>query len=127
MRIRVAELRQQAAGIGSAEAAKTAAKAAERTVLTLAKKRELLHAFATARKLKPEQRMKAIELDARLAGEIKGDTVKASVTVNASANAGVFTEEYRAILMAQKQRAIAARMDRMRQEEMGAGNGAGHG
>lgn len=100
VRRRVAELRQQAAGVGSAEAAKTVAKAATRTVLTLARKRELLFALATSRKLKPEQRMRAIELDAKLAGELKGDAATASMTVNNH----VLTEERRAELI-QKHRA----------------------
>lgn len=80
--MRVCELRDQAAGIGSAEAAKTLAKAAGRTVLPLAKNRELLFALATSRKLKPEQRMRAIELDAKLVGKLKGDAATVSVTVN---------------------------------------------
>lgn len=104
VRMRVCELRQQAAGIGSAEAAKTVAKAAGRTVLTLAKKRELLHAFATDRKLKPEQRMRAIELDAKLAGELKGDAATASVTVNNH----VLTEARRAELIEMRRAAMEA-------------------
>ena len=69
VRLRIAELREQAAGASAVEQAKTAARVAGKVVLALAKKRALLYGFATARKLKPEQRMRAIELDAKLAGE----------------------------------------------------------
>ena len=68
--LRVAELRKQAAEVGAVEEAKTSAKAAGKFVLALAKKRALLAGFATARKLDVKDRMRAIELDARLAGEM---------------------------------------------------------
>ena len=81
---RVAELRKQAAGASAIEEARTSAKAAYKVVLALAKKRELLHAFAATRKHDVKDRMRAIELDAKLAGELKGD----AVTVNATAVSG---------------------------------------
>ncbi len=145
VRIRVDELRQQAAGIGSAEAAKSIAKAAGRAVLTLAKKRELLFALATSRKLRPEVRMKAIELGAKLSGEMRGDSliVNATATANGyvlteerraelmrkrrdaieegrrdTGTGSVLDEEERAVLMAQKQRAIGEHMKRLALEEM---------
>lgn len=97
--LRVAELRKQAAGASAVEEAKTAARAAGKVVLALAKKRELLAGFATARKLSVRDRMRAIELDARLAGELKGD----AVTVNATAVSGyVLTEAHRAELIEMK-------------------------
>ena len=55
--------------VSAAAATVTAARVAGKVVLTLAKKRALLYGFATSRKLKPEQRMRAVELDAKLAGE----------------------------------------------------------
>jgi len=45
-------------------------------------------------------KLRAIELDARLAGELKGNTAIASVAVNAPGNGYVLTEERRAVLMA---------------------------
>ena len=51
------------------EEAKATARAAAPVVLTLARKCSLLHAIATARKLDVKDRMRATELDARLAGE----------------------------------------------------------
>jgi len=103
---RVAELRKQAGGAGAIEEAKVAARVACKVVLTLAKKRELLHALATARKLDVRDRLRAIELDAKLAGELKGD----SVTVNATAVASGYalTEEKRADLMARRRAALEA-------------------
>lgn len=99
---RVAELRKQAAGASAVEEAKTVARAAGKVVLALAKKRELLHAFATARKLDVKDRMRAIELDAKLAGELKGD----AVTVNATAVSGyALTEAERAGLIEMKRAA----------------------
>lgn len=99
---RVAELRKQAAGASAIEEARTSAKAAGKVVLALAKKRELLHAFATTRKLDVKDRMRAIELDAKLAGELKGD----AVTVNATAVSGsVLTEAERAGLIEMKRAA----------------------
>ena len=100
--LRVAELRKLAAGASAVEEAKTVAKVAGKVVLALAKKRELLAGFATARKLDVRDRMRAIELDAKLAGELKGD----AVTVNATAVSGyVLTEAERAELMAIKRAA----------------------
>lgn len=91
------------------EDARTVARAAGKVVLALAKKRELLHAFATARKLDVKDRMRAIELDAKLAGELKGD----AVTVHATAVSGyVMTEERRAKLMAKRREAMMWRLDR---------------
>lgn len=112
--LRVAELRNQAVGASAVEEAKTAARAAGKVVLALAKKRELLHVFATARKLDVKDRMRAIELDARLAGELRGD----AVTVHATAVSGyVLTEDERARLMAAKQQSIEYRRAGMALEQ----------
>ena len=76
----------------------------------MAKKRALLHAFATARKLDVKDRMRAIELDAKLAGELKGD----ALTVNATTVSGfVLTEERRAELMAMKRASIERNLARL--------------
>lgn len=86
---RVARLREQAAGVSAVEQAKAAGKAAGLVVLALAKKRQLLHAFATARKLDVKDRLRAIELDARLAGELKngeGAAVNVGVAVKVVTN-----------------------------------------
>ena len=108
--LRVAELRKQAAGASAVEEAKTSAKAAGKVVLALAKKRSLLHAFATPQKLDVRDRLRAIELDARLAGELKGD----AVTVHATAVSGVvMTEEARHRLIEKRKAAIEA----MRKQE----------
>ena len=107
--LRIEELRKQASGASAVEDARTVARAAGKVVLALAKKRELLHAFATARKLDVKDRMRAIELDAKLAGELKGD----AVTVHATAVSGyVMTEERRAKLMAKRREAMMWRLDR---------------
>lgn len=103
--LRVADLRRQAAGASAVEDARTAARVAGKVVLALAKKRELLAGFATARKLDVKDRMRAIELDARLAGELKGDAVTVSATATVGVN--VMTEERRTEVIARKQRAIA--------------------
>ena len=108
--LRVAELRKQAAGAGAVEVAKTAARAAGKVVLALAKKRALLAGFATARKLDVKDRMRAIELDAKLAGELKGD----AVTVNATAVSGyVLTEAHRAELIEMKRASTERNRARM--------------
>lgn len=113
--LRVAELRKQAAGASAVEEAKTAARVAGKVVLALAKKRELLAGFATARKLDVKDRMRAIELDARLAGELKGDAVTVSATATVGVN--VMTEERRAEVIARKQRAIARQRASMALEQ----------
>ena len=108
--LRVAELRNQAVGASAVEEAKTAARAAGKVVLALAKKRALLAGFATARKLDVKDRMRAIELDAKLAGELKGD----AVTVNATAVSGnVLTEAERAGLIEMKRAATEHNRARM--------------
>ena len=86
------------------EEAKTSARAAGRVVLALAKKRELLAGFATARKLSVRDRMRAIELDAKLAGELKGDSV--TVIASASASRSAMSEVERAELVAAKRASI---------------------
>ena len=113
--LRVAELRKHAAGASAVEEAKTAARVAGKVVLALAKKRELLAGFATARKLDVRDRMRAIELDARLAGELKGDAVTVSATATVGVN--VLTEEERAELMAAKRRSIEYRRAGMALEQ----------
>ena len=119
---RVAQLRAQAAGASAVEVAKTAARVAGKVVLALAKKRALLAGFATARKLDVKDRMRAIELDARLAGELKGD----GATVNVGVRVGAISEEERKLAIERKQRAIARQKARgLEQPRMGAlANGA---
>jgi hypothetical protein len=96
------------------EEAKTAARAVGKVVLALAKKRSLLHAFATARKLDVKDRLRAIELDAKLAGELKGD----AVTVHATAVSGyVLTPERQAEIAAKKRAATERRLARMGLEQ----------
>ena len=55
---------------------------ASNSILTLSKKRSLLEKFATSPKLKPADRMRAIELDAKLAGEMREDIVRHTGTIN---------------------------------------------
>ena len=111
--LRVEELRKQAAGASAVEEAKTAARVAGKIVLALAKKRELLAGFATARKLDVKDRMRAIELDARLAGELKGD----AATFNVGVRVNTMTEDERAELMAMKRRAIEQQRASMAMEQ----------
>ena len=59
--------------------------------------------------------------DARLAGELKGDSLTVSATANA--NGHVLTEERRAELMAKKQASIA-RWEAAMEEREAASNGA---
>ena len=70
--------------------------------------------LALARKLDVRDRMRAIELDAKLAGELKGD----AVTVNATALSGyVLTEAHRAELIEMKRAATERNQTRRPPEQ----------
>ena len=75
--------------------------------LTMQQRREIACAIARDATARASDRLAAIMADARLAGELKGDSVTVSAT--ASANGNVLTEEERAELMAMKQAAIEHR------------------
>ena len=90
----------------SARVAELQGEAAKACVMTLTQRRELLARFAQSSAERTGDRIRALELDAKLAGELKGD----SVTVNATAVSGsgyVMTDADRARIMAKKQAAIA--------------------
>ena len=90
----------------SARVAELQAEAAKACVMTLTQRRELLARFAQSEGERTADRIRALELDAKLAGELKGD----SVTVNATAVSGrgyVLTEADHARIRAKKQAAIA--------------------
>ena len=81
----------------SARVAELQVEAAKACVMTLTQRRELLARFAQSDNERTADRIRALELDAKLAGELKGD----SMTVTATAVSGhVITEEQRARIMA---------------------------
>ncbi len=114
----------------SARIAELQGEAAKTCVMTIATRRELLARFAQSETERTADRIRALELDAKLAGDLKGD----SMTLNATAVSaqmlteeqkakimelrregvrwdagGILTDEERAGLMAKKQAAIARR------------------
>lgn len=61
---------------------------------------QYFHRTKTSLRITMPDKLQAILLDARLAGELKGNTATASVTVNAPGNGYVLTPERQAELMA---------------------------
>lgn len=97
----------------NARVAALQAESAKACVLTIEKRRELLARFAQDATEKTADRIRALELDARLAGHLKGD----SVSVQATAVSGwVCTEAQRMEAIARKKRAIARGRARMAAE-----------
>ena len=82
--------------------------------LTMQQRREIACAIARDTTARASDRLAAILADARLAGEVKGDSVTVSAT--ASANGYGLTDERRAFLMAKVQRAIEQRKAQMQED-----------
>ena len=72
--------------------------------LTMQERREIACAIARDITARASDRLAAILADARLAGELKGDSLTVSAT--ASANGNVLTEERRAELMEHRRKAL---------------------
>ena len=96
------------------------AASATQTTLTMQERRELLAKRARSDGVKDSDLVSIVIADARMAGELKdANTVNVGVAVQVK---GGLSDEDRAILMEQKQRAIDESAAAKRLEEMAAGN-----
>ena len=99
-----------------ARVAELQARSATAATLTMQQRREIACAIATDTTARASDRLAAIMADARLAGELKGD----SVTVNAttSANGNGLSEEHRAEIMERRRNALNGMTEERRAELM---------
>ena len=99
-----------------ARVAELQSRSAIAATLTMRQRREIACAIATDSTARASDRLAAIMADARLAGELKGDSLTVSAT--ASANGYVLTEEHRAELMERRREALEGMADERRAELM---------
>ena len=87
-----------------ARIAELQAHSATAAILTMQERREIARAIAVDTTARPSDRLAAILADARLAGELKGDSL--TVNATATANGYVLSEEERAEIMECRRKAL---------------------
>ena len=80
------------------------AHSATAATLTMQERREIARAIAVDTTARPSDRLAAILADARLGGELKGDSL--TVNATATANGHVLSEEERAEIMERRRKAL---------------------
>ena len=90
------------------------ARSATAATLTMQERRKIARAIAVDTTARASDRLAAIMADARLAGELKGDSV--TVNATASANAAFLSEQERAEIMERRRAALAMGDDEDRAE-----------